>query len=381
LKVLFITKYYPPSEGGIERYGQLLCNGLVQQGIEVEVVAVVCERSEVGRQVVDGVIVHRLKAHLNISSTPITLALPIFLRKRAKEFDVLHFNFPYPWTDVLYRAFYSDKKTVITYHCDIFRAPGTVSGKLLRLYRPIIRSVLSKMPSIITSSPNLIKQSPFLYPNRDRCHVIPMPVDLSLFEKPALQEMSLIKEKYGSYALFVGRLVPYKGVAHLIEGITKVNGVNLVIVGRGPLEDELRKQVSQLELDNRVFFLGKVSDEKLCSLYHGCACFVLPSISHAEGFGIVQAEAMACGAPSISTELQTGTSYVNKDGVTGYVVPPADADALAEKIEILATDENRRNEMGRAGRLRVRAKFSKEEVVMQTIKTYESLLKGESGSN
>jgi glycosyltransferase involved in cell wall biosynthesis len=378
LKILFLAKYYPPTEGGIERYSHMLCTSLVQRGIEVEVIAAAGAGEAVGDGIVDGVKVRRLQAQLNVSSAPITLALPGLLRRLKPKYDLLHFNFPYPWTDLIYLAVGRSHKTILTYHSDIFRKSNTLSGRLLKLYQPCLRLVLQKMPAIVASSPNLVRNSPFLRPNSDRCRVVPMPVDTDLLQPPEASAVEEVQSRYGKYVLFVGRIVHYKGLDFLLQACARMDGVPLVIVGQGPLEAEYKALAKALDIEDRVFFLGQVSDAQRLALCYGCQCFVLPSISHAEGFGIAQAEAMACGKPVVSTELGTGTSYVNLDGVTGFVVPPENPEALADKIALLVRDSELAVSMGEKGRERVYREFTREIVVDKTIALYEDVLAGKS---
>ena len=102
MRVLFLTKYYPPSKGGIERYGHMLCTALASRGCRVEVIAAAEAGEPECEEVVDGVKVYRLRSHFHLSSTPITLALPGLVRRIAHSFDIIHINFPNPWTDILY---------------------------------------------------------------------------------------------------------------------------------------------------------------------------------------------------------------------------------------------------------------------------------------
>jgi rhamnosyl/mannosyltransferase len=129
-------------------------------------------------------------------------------------------------------------------------------------------------------------------------------------------------------------------------------------------------------LNGRVSFVGKVPDDRLKAFYYACQCLVLPSVARSEAFGMVLAEAMACETPVISTELSTGTSFVNRDGETGFVVPPGDAPALAEKIDLLVRDEALRGDLGRQARRRVEQEFRKEIMVERTLKLYEEVLEG-----
>jgi rhamnosyl/mannosyltransferase len=172
----------------------------------------------------------------------------------------------------------------------------------------------------------------------------------------------------------VGRLVYYKGLEHLIEALALLREIRLVVVGRGPLENACRAQVERLKLSARVSFLGKLPDEQLRTLYCACQCLVLPSVARSEAFGMVLAEAMASGRPVISTELSTGTSFVNLDGETGFVVPPGNVGALAEKIGLLLENRELREELGRKARRRVEGFFRQEVMVDNTLKLYQEAL-------
>ncbi len=100
-------------------------------------------------------------------------------------------------------------------------------------------------------------------------------------------------------------------------------------------------------------FLGALPDAEVVAHLHACDVFVLPSVSRQETFGVAQLEAMACGRPVVSTNLETGVPWVNQDGVTGLVVAPADAAALAVALTRLVDDPALRARLGSAGKARV----------------------------
>ena len=106
---------------------------------------------------------------------------------------------------------------------------------------------------------------------------------------------------------------------------------------------------------------------------HACDVFVLPSILRSEAFGIVFLETMACGKPVVSTELSTGTSFVNQHQKTGLVVPPNDATALAQALNDLLANAEIRDKYGKAGRERVEKYFSKEKMIANIVTTYQSV--------
>jgi glycosyltransferase involved in cell wall biosynthesis len=369
VKILFVTKFYPPVKGGIERYSHILCTGLRERGIEVEVVAAADQDQEPCVEMVDGIKVHRLAAFASIKRMPLTLGLPRLLARLARDCDLLHFNFPNPWTEMVYLAVCGSKDSVVTYHSDIYR-----QKVFLWLYRPWIHAFLKRTAAIIATSPNYIESSPFLSRYRDHCRSIVLPVDIKMFTESPQEEILAIKEEFGPFVLFVGRLVYYKGLEHLIDAMGLLCGIRLVVIGQGELEGVYRAQAEKLNLGDRVRFLGRIEDDQMKLFYAACKCFVLPSIYRSEAFGMVLGEAMACGAPVISTELGTGTSYINQDGKTGYVVLPGDPVALAEKINQICKDDSSRDRLGGAGRARIEQGFTKEHMMDRTIALYEEIL-------
>jgi rhamnosyl/mannosyltransferase len=156
--------------------------------------------------------------------------------------------------------------------------------------------------------------------------------------------------------------VYYKGVEVLIDAMTRLAGT-LVLIGEGPLERELRRRVSDRGIEDRVLFPGRVEDDDLPAYYQAADVFVLPSVAKTEAFGVVQIEAMAAGVPVVSTNLPTGVPWVNQDGVTGFVVKPGDADALADAINRLLNDEPLRIRLGRNASSRARDLFSRDRMV------------------
>jgi len=140
------------------------------------------------------------------------------------------------------------------------------------------------------------------------------------------------------------------------------------------MERAWRALARQLGVDDRVVFVGAVRDAELPAYYAACDVFVLPSSERSEAFGLVQLEAMAAGKPVVSTELGTGTSFVNVDGETGFVVPARDARALAAAITRLIDEPALRARMGAAGRARVRQEFSLDKMVDRVMALYDNLI-------
>jgi len=173
--------------------------------------------------------------------------------------------------------------------------------------------------------------------------------------------------------LNIGRLVGYKGQRYLIEAVRDLD-VAVWLAGAGPLEVELKAQARALGIGDRVRFCGPVADADLPAMIHACDIFVLPSITPSEAFGIVQIEAMACGKPVISCELASGVPFVNQDGVTGIVVPPGSAAALAEAVGRLLVEPALRQRMGESGRCRAEQEFDGNVMIDRYWKLFEELL-------
>ena len=139
-------------------------------------------------------------------------------------------------------------------------------------------------------------------------------------------------------ALFVGALRYYKGLSYVFEALVLLPDLRLIVVGTGPMEAEWKRHTRALGIAARVSFVGEVTDTDLPAHYAASDIVVLPSTQRSEAFGVVQLEAMAAGKPVVCTALGTGTDFVNADGVSGFVVRPCYADALAHALKRLSDD-------------------------------------------
>lgn len=372
MRVLQLYKDYYPVLGGIENHIRMLAEGLRPLGVDVRVL-VTNSGPHTVNETIDGVPVTKTGRQLNVSSAPVSLGFFPAVRRLEQDVDIAHAHMPYPPGELAQLLCGCSRRFVATYHSDIVR-----QRVLGTLYRPVLQQVLRATNLIAVSNPVYIQDSPFLRRHTDKCRVIHFGIDPARFAlTPALAEQAAAwRSRYPGQVLilFVGRLRHYKGVNVLIEAMHSVTGAQALIVGVGPLEAAWRQQAIDAGLADRVTFLGELSDAEVLAAFHAADLFVLPSTNRAETFGIVQIEAMACGLPVICTELGTGTSYVNQQGVTGLVVPPNDAAALAGAITTLVADPALRQTMGAAGRQRVDAQFSVAAMLRQTLAFYQEAL-------
>lgn len=159
--------------------------------------------------------------------------------------------------------------------------------------------------------------------------------------------------------LTLGRLSPlaaYKGYDRLIDVIARVSPrVRLVIAGDGPLRPELEARAAARGVEGRVLFTGSIREGDLPSIYRACDVFSL--ITHAgpgagEGIPLTPLEAAACGKPILVGD-QDGSREAAEDGVSGFVLPPFDLDAIADRVQRLAESADLRARMGAAARARI----------------------------
>jgi glycosyltransferase involved in cell wall biosynthesis len=364
MRILHVYKDYYPVLGGIENHIKMLAEGLIQRGFDVQVL-VTNTGPRTTIEEIEGVPVIKAGCPLRISGAPISPSFYAWMR-RLKP-DITHLHFPNPPGELGQLLLRPSRKFVLTYHSDIVR-----QKYLLRVYKPFLWKVLARADRIIATSPNYIRSSPYLRHFADKCAVIPLGIDLNPFDNVDNNRVQAIRQRYGSpLLLFVGKLRYYKGLEYLFEALRRIEA-RLLVVGTGPMEITWRALAEELNLGDKVAFLGEVSDRDLPSHYHACDLFVLPASERSEAFGVVQIEAMACGKPVICTELGTGTSWVNIHGETGLVVPPRDPKALAEAISQLLADEALRIRLGEQGRQRAKG-FSQEAMIARVADLYEEL--------
>ncbi len=364
MRVLQLGKFYDPYVGGMETVLKEICESLADQVQFQVVVANTSWRTEHESRRVP---VTRVASLGKLFSCSIAPSFPLWARKF--EGDLIHVHLPNPLAELSALIASRDIPVVAQFHSDVVR-----QRNLLRLYGPFLDAFYRRANCIVVPTPRHIEISSFVSKYREKCRVVPFGVPLKRFELNARDRQKVDSMRDGMPSvLCVGRLVSYKGVEVLIRALESVKA-RLRIIGVGPLEESLKGLARQRGLEDRIEFLGQVSDEELVRYYHACDVFVLPSISNAEMFGVVQLEAMACGKPVISTDLPTGVPWVNQHGKTGFVVTPGRCDELAHAINLLLSDRERREEMGAAGRLRVEQHFTSTRMAEAMLEVYEEML-------
>jgi glycosyltransferase involved in cell wall biosynthesis len=176
-------------------------------------------------------------------------------------------------------------------------------------------------------------------------------------------------------AVFVGRILPHKGVNDLVNGLPA--GMRLHVIGQ-PYHERFYSDLQSMAAGKDVVFHHTSSDEQLVTAYRSALCVVLPSVYQTmygdrtevpELLGQTLLEGMACGTPAICTDVASMPEVV-ENGVTGFVVPPNDPEALGGKLAWLRDHPEAAAEMGEAARRRVLALFVWPEVVDRCLRIY-----------
>lgn len=369
MKILQIYKdYYPPVIGGIEGHINILAKGLLGHGIDVEVLVSNTKR-KLESDMIEGIKVTKAPELGRISSAPINLTLAGLMKRASKDVDLLHFHLPNPTATIAYLASRITKPAIATYHSDIIK-----QVTLNKIYKPFQKIFLDRVCSIIATSPNYIRTSATLTKYNKKCRVIPIGININKcqsFNRDFKQKIE--NEANGPFILFIGKFRYYKGLHILIEAMKNVKA-NLYIVGDGELKETINTTVRSAYLSDKVRFLGELCEDEMHAYLNASCLLVLPSIYRSEAFGIVLLEAMACGKPVISTELGTGTTYVNINRKTGLVVQPGNPIALSKAINSIMENPDDAKKLGCNGKVRVQQQFSSDLMVNKTIDLYKSIL-------
>ncbi len=364
MRVVGIGKFYPPEyHGGLESVVATLNAELVRRGCAVTCV-VSAVRGAGGVSDVDGVRVVRARSLGTVLSQPVAPGLAAAVRREAG--DVAHLHHPNPLGDVAALADVR-RPLVISQHSDVVRQRA-----LWPLYGPLVRRAFARARLVVVASENYRGASRELAGLGAKVRVVPYGITVRRFDlTPAVADRAFaLRSAWGAkpVVLAVGRLVGYKGFDVLVRAAAGLEATT-VIVGAGPEEARLRALAP-----TGVVFAGRVADEDLPAYYHACDLLCLPSRTIAEAFGVVLLEAMACGKPLLTTALPTGVTAVNREGVTGLVVPPDDVGALREALRALIGDASRRRAMGAAGRRAVETEYTAELMAERYLALYREAL-------
>ncbi|WP_165222056.1 glycosyltransferase [Affinirhizobium pseudoryzae] len=361
MRILHVYKtYMPENSTGVPKVIYEISEPLSSLGVRSDVL-VTGDRETQEPFKIGNHYVHLAKRDLHVASTSISISMFSKYRDLCKQSDVIHFHFPWPMMDVIDVAIQSKKPKVVTYHSDIVK-----QKRILPLYRPLMHKFLSGMDVIVATSENYLESSSTLQKFKKKVEVIP----LGLGERPSLNQskVEFWRQKVGSgFFLFIGANRYYKGLNFLVEAARNTQ-YPVVIAGFG-----FSGFVERERTPPNVKVVGAIDEDDKEALLELCGSFIFPSHLRSEAFGVSLLEAARASKAMISCEIGTGTSYVNRHGETGLVIPPANVEALSDAMTILHDNPALQNEYGDAARRRYETLFRSEMIALRYYDLYQRL--------
>ena len=296
------------------------------------------------------------------------IGLPLFLRQTS--FDLFHgTNYEVP--------LWNRGRNVLTIH--------DLSNLIHPEYHEprLVRRARRRLPLMVRSAAVIIAVTESM--KREMCEhlklkperiVVTPEAPRSSFSPLATEEASLIRDRLGiepDFILSVGTIEPRKNLLTLVRALDQILRTTtlrpqlVVAGGEGWLMDKLYSFISEKGLSDRVHFIGYTSDDELRALYSTCRLCVYPSLY--EGFGLPPLEAMACGAPVITSRIP---AIIETVGESAVLVEPTDVEGLAGSIIELWNDERQRKQLSHAG-LKRAAAFTWEQTARLTLDVYRKV--------
>ena len=316
MRILVVSKFYPPVIGGVEVTVKELCEQYVKQGHQVT--AAVMTKGDFQEGLVNGVEVVRFPQDRLLLGGFNRRAL-FFMRKalNRKGFDIVHihnFHILLSFQSAMMCALNS-MPYVFSPH---YHGKGHTAFRnmLFQFYKRIGASGLLKADAITCASEYEKEKLLLDFPRLRQKALVISPGIAPIVGTDVPRDPDCL--------LYVGRLVGYKGLDHILRAIAVLRERNrrahLRVVGTGPAEGELRGLVSELGLEGQVEFLGEVGEEALAQEYSRASCLLL--LSSAEAYGLVVAEALAIGTPCIVARSAALTEFTSEPGCLGVDWPP-----------------------------------------------------------
>lgn len=354
LRVLHVYRtYFPETQGGVQEAIRQIALATRPQGIETRIFTL-ARHPEPERIDAEEGLVRRARSIVEIASCDFASPAGIMrCREEAMSCDIVHVHYPWPFADMMLPFIRPrGQPLIVTYHSDIVR-----QGLLDKLYAPLREYLLRRADRIVATSPPYIRTSRVLARHTAKTCYIPLGLADCPPAEPALKARWQA-ELGQDFFLFVGVPRYYKGLHFLIEALPEIHAP-IVVVGDGPGRTELEARASALGA-RHIRFLGRLPDTDKQALFELCRGVVFPSHLRSEAFGVTLLEGARAGKPLISCEIGTGTSWVNQDGESGLVVPPANPAALASAINRLHADPALCARLGAGARARWQSLFQPE---------------------
>ena len=368
INILHVYKTSMPSSyGGVESFIDTLCKTDSKLGINNTVLTLHPKPQEQPIEM-DGYTVHQVKQNLFLASTGFSVSAFSKFKRLSNGADIIHYNFPNPFADILHLVCRPIMPSIVTYHSDVIK-----QKQLLHIYRPLKQRFLSSIDHIVSTSPNYLVSSDVLQQYSDKVSVIPIGIDPKAYEKVDSDRLDFWRTRLSKpFFLFVGAMRYYKGLHIALEAIAGT-GIQIAIAGINGIEKDLKAQAAALQLKN-VDFIGFVNNKDKLALLHLCHGFIFPSHLRSEAFGISLLEAAIVGKPMISCEIGTGTTFINSANETGIVISPGSSRELREAMQFLLDNPEVAATMGKNAKKRSLELFTADQQAKSYYDLYQQLL-------
>jgi glycosyltransferase involved in cell wall biosynthesis len=307
-------------------------------------------------------------------SLPVAPTYPLAFFRLARTADLVVQHSPFPLADLaLLLPRPKRTKLIVYWHADIVR-----TGLVAKAASLLSAKTLQEAARIVVSHETVIQNSAILRRYEKKCTIIPFSVEASYWSilNDAERTRSCdLRRRFSRLIVALGRLVSYKGFDVLIEAMRSIDG-QLIIIGSGALQAELKERIQQTGLQDRVFLKGHVTRDEIKTTLHAARVFAFPSLTPAEAFGLAQLEAMAVGLPVVNTRLPTGVPHIARDGLEALTVTPGSPRELADALTRLLDDPQLAIRLGAAGSLRAQEEYSPERFAGRTRRLINDVLQG-----
>jgi glycosyltransferase involved in cell wall biosynthesis len=373
LKILQLSKFYPPVLGGIESVAFELTEGMNRLGFTIDVLCANTTSRTSHDQSASGYRIIRAGSWGKLLSTSIAPAMLTEAKRLFIGKDIVHVHMPDPMAAFAVWMAKPRGKVVLHWHSDVVN-----QRRALKLYEPLQEWLLRRADAVIATSAHYVQSSTCLQAWKSKVHIIP--IGISEDSRPdATSKAQALRERFiGKKIVFsLGRMTYYKGFDVLIDAVSSLPADTVVLVGGGgELLEGYRRRVVAEGLSDRIEFVGRIPDEDVPGYFAAANVFCLSSIVRAEAYGVVLLEAMAMGKPIVTTDISgSGVPWVNQHGVTGLNVPVRNSDELAAALSRILEDAELSARFGSAGRQRFLSCFTSASMVDRTLELYRNLLK------
>jgi rhamnosyl/mannosyltransferase len=373
MKVLQVSKFYPPHLGGIETVARDLSAGLRALGVEVDVLCANKRWQQVVERDAFGCRVTRAASAGLLLSTSAAPGLLPRLREARADYDVYHVHMPDPLAALAVWWARPRGRVVLHWHSDVVR-----QRLAMHLYEPLQRWLLQRADAVIATSEVYARSSLPLQPFLHKVVVVPIGRPEPPPPKPA--RVAELRQRYAGQRLVfsLGRMTYYKGYEVLIEAARSLpEDVVVVVAGGGPDLPHYQALARARGVDERVRFVGPMSAERVEAHFAVARLFCMASTLRAEAYGVAVLEALSHGVPVVASAIPgSGLSWLHRDGITGLAVPPGDAPALAAALQRLLDDEALHQRCAQGARQRWAQGLSAEAMCEQVLALYRGLAGG-----